>query len=257
MKKPSRFKGFLVHLLAAALLGACASAPRPARATAPTYHRFWRGKKLENLGFQSFAATLNDRFVPATVQVGAGNGLIAYEPLLLDPSQAAQGLPDEIALVTYSDEEAYDALRATPAGQAYGESHWQLFDRTQSGSLVPQPYGGALRIGAAFDLDPSYADWQKGFTRVVIGLRSPGMEDAVYLTAIQAQVEALRARPGLQDAALLVDPAYVIEYQSWKSQEVAGAVPMPGLSGVASWDLEAQRSGSTRLLPGTGINVRF
>src|SRR5206468_4059456 len=122
-------------------LGACATAgPRAARATGPAYHRFWRGAKLASLDPAAFVAGLNRRFVPATVQVGAGKGLLAYEPLLPVVEAFLPGFPEEIALVTYEDSAAYAALRATPEGQAYAASHWEYFERAKSGSLVAEPF---------------------------------------------------------------------------------------------------------------------
>ena len=96
-----------------------------APANADTYHRFWRGTKRTGLNWTQFQTGLNQVFIPATVRVGAEKGMTAYQPVLLE---GVRGLPDEIALVSYTDQPSYEALYSTDAGKVYQNLHWEYFD---------------------------------------------------------------------------------------------------------------------------------
>lgn len=216
-------------------------------AQAATYHRFWRGTKLPALSARQFVGELNATFLPATVKTGAGQGLIAYEPVL----PALRSLPDEIALVSYEDQAAYDALMATPAGKAYVALHWQLFAQAESASVVPAPYQGTVALGGAYDLDPAYAGWQSHRTVVLVGFRDPGESDAAYLSRFQAELES----KGPLDRVALISDAYWLDYVSTDSRRGARAAASEGAALVLS--LRSGGLGAVRLSPGRGVNLRF
>lgn len=123
-----RFNQFQVAALISLVMAAQIHMTSAAHAD-DTYHRFWRGMKRADLSWTQFSTGLNQVFIPATVQTGSGKGMIAYQPVL---AEGEQGLPDEIALVSYTDLATYNSLYSTDAGKAYQNLHWQYFDQATS-----------------------------------------------------------------------------------------------------------------------------
>jgi hypothetical protein len=234
-------------------------------ANADPYHRFWRGTKLSKLSAEDFQNGLNEIFIAKTIQMGGGKGLIAYEPALT--LGTAPGLPDEIALVSYEDEATYNRLRATPAGQAYGALHWQYFDKTQSSSLVPAAYTGAVALEHAYDLYPSFTEWKAGNTRLLIQFRNDGEADATYLARVKADLDqALSndAKDAIQGVVCLVTQKYWIEYVS--SKTLTKQISMnPIVTDFSKYSkgktlalpVDNQPVESAKLKPGRGVNVQF
>lgn len=229
-------------------------------AHAAPYYRFWRGWKLDTLSDSGFQMGLNSSLIPATIQVGAGKGLIGYLPFLPTISKN-KFVPDELALVIYSDEASYRQIRSTKAGQAYADLHWQFFDQSKgSKSLVPEPYIGNIENEKSYDILQSNADWKKGHviftTSVIKGDFRP------YLNSMKHEF----SRKGLASHVVLVQGKLLYEYQLWKDR-ASLQVSWPILRKKASSDLVLWWAGSSELpkknwnnsqiRPGMGINVIF
>ena len=231
---------------------------------AAPYYRFWRGWKKPELDYRPFAADLSSIFVPSTVKNGAGLGLIAYLPAL-PPQEKPAGVPDEIALVVYRDLKSYQAIGATPAGQAYTASHWNYFDRSKSASTVPGPYAGTIALDQAYDLAPHFVDWQQGSSSIAVYLRGTGLEDADYLKAVKqvldrASEKLSSSEPdsgGAKGLLVLVGTDSLVVYQNGESETPLFAPSDPRIPLFVQYPLRKQNQGSTRLLPGTGIDVQF
>jgi hypothetical protein len=220
-------------------------------AHADTYHRFWRGMKSSNLNWAQFETGLNQVFIPATVQTGSGKGMIGYEPVLFEGSH---GLPDEIALVSYSDKATYDSLYSTAAGKAYQNLHWSYFDQSSSHSLVPQPYVGAVDLEQAYDLVPSYDEWMKNTTTVAVFFRAPQEVSTDYLKRAQEHIDhdlASDAQNGVFDRVILISGNYWIEYESASSAlgSDSGADLLIPIQNEAPDDAQ--------ITPGAGIDLVF
>ncbi len=99
--------------------------------------RFWLGRAQNREDLAPFRAGVNRRLIPETTLVGAGRGLDAYLPAF--PSRGSYDfIPDEVALIAYSGDEAYQAIRTTPKGSQYGPLHFEkdMFAKAGSGSQV-------------------------------------------------------------------------------------------------------------------------
>jgi hypothetical protein len=152
------------------------------QAQAAPFYRVWRGYQRADLTRAQVDEAVRSRLGPMTPAVGAGKGLVGYVPAI--PEQAP-GAADEVALVVYESEQAYRGIRSTPQGQAYGDLHWEMFDRKRSSSLVPEIYFEQVQIGKAYDLWGSNPDWQRGAVRVTLALRREGTSDSQYIRAIE------------------------------------------------------------------------
>lgn len=224
------------------------------QANADTYHRFWRGAKRADLDWAQFQTGLNQVFIPATVRTGAGKGMTAYEPVLLE---GVKGLPDEIALVSYADQAAYNALYSTDAGKAYQNLHWDYFDRPNSHSLVPQAFTGSAEIDKAYDLHPQYSGWMENTTTVLAYFRKQDEVSADFLKRAQdhlARAFSTDPKSGILDRAVLISQDYWLEYVSApamasKVLKKAGAdLVVPVLSKTPT---------SAHIVPGQGVNLQF
>jgi hypothetical protein len=132
----------------------------------PDAVRVWLGRRRSDLPVDKFADKLRDMFVPATVQMLQPLGLTAYLPTLLPGADTS--LPDEIALVFYESQQAYNDARNTPTGRAYAELHGTAFDSKSSSSSFPQLFHGTLQDNTAYHLFVEPAQWQVGSTYVCI-----------------------------------------------------------------------------------------
>ncbi|MEK9767146.1 MAG: hypothetical protein VW274_11775, partial [Thalassolituus sp.] len=124
----------------------------------PSSIRVWRGFRnasyLQNR--DGFVNKLADIFIPLTCQAMMPIGLQSYIPTLVKSDIAE--LPDEIALVGYSDQQTYYAAsHDTVIGRAYGLLHDEVFNFSESNGIpksssgFPQSYSGqALQTTQAY-----------------------------------------------------------------------------------------------------------
>ena len=115
----------------------------------PDAVRVWRGFKLETLSPKDFLAALGSIFIPATAQLQRLYGLTAYLPTVL-PLDKPNGVPDEIALVFYRSQKAYDDTKLTVPGRAYSSLHSTVFGFPQSESGFPGPLGDRLKFDTPY-----------------------------------------------------------------------------------------------------------
>lgn len=230
-------------------------------AGAAPFYRFWRGWKLDNIQRPQFEACLNNGFLSTTVRVGAGRGLIGYLPVLLPDTQSAHNVPDEIALVIYTNEKDYNFIRSTPEGKAYGDLHWTLFDKNKgSKSLQPEVYNGKLESEHAYDILQSNVDWRKGhgifITSKITGDITP------YINSMRSEF----SRKGLVSYLVLVQGNILYEYQLWtdlanlklnwplmRKQAASSLV----YSAQLSTQLQKQDWKQPKIIPGLGLNLIF
>ncbi|MBK9324383.1 MAG: hypothetical protein IPM97_15770 [Bdellovibrionaceae bacterium] len=180
--------------------------------------RFWRGFKQDNTSLDQFRGRVNSLLIPETIEVGTGRGLQAYAPSFL-PDLKPLFVPEEIAIVDYTSEEMYNAIRTTKRGRAYGPLHFaeNLFARQNahgysSGSVVAQDYKGTVEIkttGSAYMFGNQNLNSQEGSSvrRTIL------VADATEAKAIGEYIaNAIQISSGLgaQGGVVLVDPKYVI-----------------------------------------------
>jgi phosphatidylserine/phosphatidylglycerophosphate/cardiolipin synthase-like enzyme len=244
--------------------------------------RFWRGFGQNRDRLEALRANVNSALIPETTVVGAQRGLLAYLPAMFAAEKPAF-LPDEIALIAYSSEDAYNAIRSTPRGALYGPLHFKegMFAREtpegyKSTSLVAKAYMGEVLLKSAerpdapeseaYFIGPATLDWQAGHT-VLRTLLSRADLIGDYSTKVQGHLDTLnrnRSRNGVQGAVILVDRDYVFELINFVSKEAA----IRGLTvlqlGAESpftvhqvLDYQSQPAGKTNLEFSAGVSVQF
>lgn len=188
-------------------------------AEAAPFYRVWRGVGRSDLSRAQVDEAVRSRLAPMTTEVGAGRGLVGYIPGI--PRQAA-GAADEVALVVYESESAYRSIRTTPQGRAYGDLHWDIFDRQKSGSLVPEDYREEAKLGKAYDLWRRTPDWRAGAVRVTVAQRIEGISDARYIRGIEQfldKVVSYRPTDGFEALVIGVDAHQFVLFELFTDRD--------------------------------------
>ncbi|HEV3316179.1 MAG TPA: hypothetical protein VG488_04375 [Candidatus Angelobacter sp.] len=212
---------------------------KPAAKTAgkgvpPESVRVWRGYKLSSLPQQTFLANLGGIFIPVTAILQRLYGLTAYLPTVL-PTDKPSGVPDEIALVFYTAQQAYNDTKLIVAGRAYSLLHSAVFDLTQSQSGFPTLLGNKLDFDTPYYLFPESADWQSGFSQVFVGTRKANVQPPAFAASILAFLDHLRKHhpAGLDGAVVCVSSDWVIYWEHWKTEGASLHGQISGLAELA------------------------
>jgi hypothetical protein len=200
----------------------------------PDSVRVWRGYKLSSLPQQTFLANLGAIFIPATAILQRLYGLTAYLPTVM-PVEKPAGVPDEIALVFYTAQQAYNDTKLIVGGRAYSLLHSAVFDLTQSLSGFPTLLGSTLDFDTPYYLFPESADWQSGFTQLFVGTRKANVQPPAFSASILSFLDHLRKhRPaGLDGAVVCVSSDWVIYWEHWKTEGASLHGQISGLAELA------------------------
>jgi hypothetical protein len=180
--------------------------------TRAEYHRFYRGFALPNTNMDNFVKEVNDVFFPMFKKAHP-EGLINYRPILLN-EDISLGLPQEIVILTFENEDRYKAYTNTEIGKAIRAAHAPLFDSTKSASLVPVPFTGKVVAETAYLLNNAeMSDLAQDFAAVLIHSEPYGSPDS----GLKA-VEDIFKDSGKEKIISLVAQNYVIEYLFAKNE---------------------------------------
>jgi hypothetical protein len=173
--------------------GGQAPASAAAAPVAGQYYRFWQGFKLTSLSQQQFIQGL-PQFMQSTDDVYRGKGISNYL-VAIPPSTKPAFMPDEFALVAFDNQQDYLNVKATPAGQAYINSHWLHFDQATSASapmltLAPQQ----LQFGISYDVLGQPVQWSQAYVYFFIGIRRASLRPADFQTQLSAHVAEVAAK---------------------------------------------------------------
>ena len=184
--------------MTAAVAGAAAGS-RPVPADAVHVWRGYRSAAISPKGFVDFLSTV---FVPACALLQPAAGLHAYLPAL--PAAPVSGVPDQTALMFWTDQQAYHDAFATPAVRAYTNLHGDLYGPPSSAEF-PVPFAGALAAEQPYHLLHGPADWMVGGAYHVLGGRPPGTTPKDFRAGLTAWAKAYQSNPPSDvDGALFV-----------------------------------------------------
>lgn len=185
--------------------------------------RVWRGFRNDALSQDVFFDKLSSIFIPGTVQIQAPVGLTAYLPSVL-PRDHHPKAPDEIALVFYEVQQAYDDAKKTVGGRAYSDLHALVFDLSVSLSGWPDRFTGELAAGGRYHLFDDPVDWQGGVATAFVGVRSSG-DPQSFLGGLAEWLGAVQ-RGGItgvvpDGAAASASEEYFVYWEHWPDQSAA------------------------------------
>ena len=154
--------------------------------------------------------------MPGTPNMLAPLGLSAYLPTVFDIDE--DGLPEEVALIVYSDLNQYFEARSNSLRRrVYSHSHAGVFDLEKSKGQFPGPYqepssislpGGRNRD--AWYLFDNRVDWQHGSTHVIFmdNQDNPQISVSDALQAKSAQQIHGLMKAGCDQAIFVAAPNY-------------------------------------------------
>lgn len=187
--------------------------------------RVWRGFRHDGLSQDTFFEKLGSIFIPGTVQIQAPVGLTAYLPSVL-PRDHHPAAPDEIALVFYEVQGAYDDAKKTVGGRAYSDLHGLVFDLSRSLSGFPGKFAGKLAPGGRYHLFDRQVDWQGGAASAFVGVRSGG-DAASFLGGLADWLSEVQSRGGPDGAVASASEDYFVYWEHWPDDAAAKASQGP------------------------------
>jgi hypothetical protein len=217
--KEKNMKSFALGILMS-VLSSCASAQNIETAG---YFRVWQGYQKADLTSDQFINALPS-FMKETVDLYHKRALNNYI-VIIPPVKKPAFVPDELALVALNSKENYDAIRATPPGQAYSARHWDVFNRENSKSLLLVNYKRekpeALVNNTSYDMLGEPINWAKGYNMVFIGVKKDSYSSQQFLARLKTHIEAASAAlapQGLLGYILVANENYEVAYLNWKSK---------------------------------------
>lgn len=234
--------------------------------------RVWRGRRRHDITPEKFLDELQRVFVPATVRMMRPLGLVAYVPTLVHADPVSD-LPEELALVFYKSQRAYEDARKTPAGKAYGAMHGAVFQFPESRSAFAVPWHGGegaetvenqpfllLGLDAPGDSPLPAPDWQALRVEVLIARETDR-------SALTVSLRALRANPppGLKGYIFVHDGKYYTRWAAFDHQATSAKLVEQGIEPALSstgrsyaLPLEpAEPESPVPLHPGCTLNMVF
>lgn len=187
------------------------------------YFRVWQGFRKADLTEAQFQHAL-PQFMKDTVDLYGDRALNQYL-VVLPPKERPAFIPDELALVALSSQEDYQAIRATPEGQAYSARHWDVFEKTISKSAPFVRFADsqvdALQDQTAYDILGQTIDWTQGATFAFIGVRKADVAQDAFLSHLKTHVELARdvmAPRGLRGYIIIAAQDYEVAFLNWESK---------------------------------------
>ncbi len=231
--------------------------------------RLWFGYAQNRVDLSSLVKGVNQKLAPATTQYAKGRGLDAYLPALLKSDQNHPELPDEVAVIAYTNINTYDAARMTPPyGPLYGPLHFSegLFvkeTRTglKSGSAVARPFDpSSFKIDnglSAYKINADSISWQSGATTLYVLKNNLGFEKATLnvLTFIQEKVTRRVLDGGLAALDSDHDTILVWVHQSQAQSQII--FPADSVETIKVIKYQTQKEGAIRFGLDQGANVSF
>ena len=202
-----------------------ASSARIPVPVAPDAVRVWRGFRNPNVEQEAFFGKLGSIFIPATVQIQGPVGLAAYLPSVL-PARKPETAPDEIALVFYEYQAAYDEAKETVGGRSYSDMHALVFDLSRSTSGFPIRFEGELEPEMRYHLFDEHVDWQFGAVNTFVGV-SGGREPQVFTNAVREFLLTVQAQGagGPDGAVAVASTEHVVYWEHWPTADQNSLIP--------------------------------
>lgn len=197
-------------------------------ASEATYFRAWQGFTKPGVARPDFLSALGP-FMQSTIDVYKGGALNNYL-VAVTPDNAPAYLPTEFALIALTSEEIYKQVRSTPEGQAYAESHWQIFDKAISKSAAFGTIADAEERGVqhnqAYDMIGKPIDWSAGYNAFWLGTRKAELSETDFLRDLWTHVQGVATDlgpQGLTGYIIITNKDYEVAYMHWDSKEQAEA----------------------------------
>lgn len=198
----------------------------------PNSVHVWRGFRSPQKTQAQFEAFLGEVFVPGCTLLQPNAGLHAYVPSLPDQANKPAGVPDQSALMFWTDQETYHDAFKCVAVRCYTNLHGDLYDTTRSKAEFPVLFAGEVKEETPYYLIDAPADWMIEEVDHFIGARNGDVTSDDFQSEVATWAKGLQSRAGLDGGLFCIGADYIVAWVLWGAgADKTGA--FDGLSGVA------------------------
>jgi hypothetical protein len=212
----------------------------PAKPVAPDAVHVWRGYRAAGKSIDDFATFLGTVFVPACALLQPNAGLHAFIPSLPSPAGKPPTVPDQTALMFWTDQGTYANAFKTLAVRAYTNLHGDAYGPPSAAAFPVALVAGPLTAEQPYYLIAKPADWMLGQVHHFIGARPGAETPAAFLAELGTWAGSYSAShpPGVDAAIICAGNDYVTFWQH-SPHDVAEPAGAPDLTGPATPVLQA------------------
>lgn len=214
--------------------------PVPRQPVAPDSVHVWRGYKKKS--YEEFAEFLGHVFLPAGSLLQPNAGLHAFFPSLPNNEGKPDTIPDQTALMFWTDQNTYHNGFQKMAVRAYTNLHGDLYDTTKSKAGFPIFLGDKLDADQPYYLLNQQADWMLSDVHHLVGQRQEFQTALDFTDMVFSWAKNIRDNTpyGLNGCLLCANDDYVLVWMCW-DPSAGKTESLLDLSGqVKSWlDMDA------------------
>ena len=194
---------------------------------APDSVHVWRGFKNPKKTPEEFAKFLGEVFLPTGSLLQPNAGLHAFIPSLPSYKNKPKQIPDQTALMFWTNPKTYHDGFKKVAVRAYTNLHADVYGEGSTAEF-PKFYEGKITIEQPYYLINKKADWM--LSNVIHFIAGPKegqtqeeFEDLINTWASNVQANSIE---GLEGALLCVGAGYVTIWLCWHSENTHGVLSM-------------------------------
>jgi len=204
--------------------------PIPPQPVAPDSVHVWRGYKKGT--DEEFADFLGHVFLPAGSLLQPNAGLHAFFPSLPNNVGKPGTVPDQTALMFWTNPETYKEGFNKMAVRAYTNLHGDLYDTTKSKSGFPILFEDKLVQEQPYFLIDKKADWMISDVHHLVAQRSPDQDPADFMNMIQGWAKSVQSDTPdrLNGTIVCADNEYTAIWMCWEE----GADQLQFIEGLTS-----------------------
>lgn len=192
---------------------------------APDSVHVWRGYRNTAKTPEEFADFLGSVFLPTGSLLQPNAGLHAFFPSLPNKEDKPGFVPDQTALMFWTDQQAYHDGFKKVAVRAYTNLHGDAY-RKGSTAEFPIYLGNTVQEEQPYFLIDQPADWMLGNVQHLVGSKKDTQSSDDFLAMIHHWAAAIRDTPpkGLEGALLCAGMGYVVVWLCWNPTATATSV---------------------------------
>jgi hypothetical protein len=189
----------------------------------------WRGFKAEGKDWTEFADFLGQVFIPTGSMLQPGAGLHAFLPSMPRRDGKPATVPDQTALMFWTNQQTYHDGFKTVAVRAYTNLHGGAYGPPSSAEF-PVALENRIVAGQPYYLIDKPADWMLGRVRHL--LAAPKVI-GTFFADVYTWAKGVQSDPpaGLDGALVCVGEGYVAAWMVWGSNACV-ADPLDDLAGI-------------------------
>ncbi len=190
--------------------------PIPSQPVAPDSVHVWRGFKKGT--YEEFADFLGHVFLPAGSLLQPNAGLHAFFPSLPNNKNKPATIPDQTALMFWTNPATYKAGFNKMAVRAYTNLHGDLYDTTKSKSGFPIYLNDKVVADQPYYLIDKKADWMISDVHHLVGEKPAGQSTEDFLASIYKWAAEIKNNTpaGLNGTLLSASDDYVAVWMCWE-----------------------------------------